>query len=99
MSLLSVFSIEGSLVTIVTSRNVPPLLVFHRSNMKAELLDGAPPGSIAACYKAERIPEESFTHMFKCFVRFLKASKEDPVVLTLDGHSSHTRNVEVIDYA
>ena len=41
-------------MTVVTYMNatgiyVPTLLVFPRSNMKAELLDGAPPGSIAAC--------------------------------------------------
>jgi hypothetical protein len=33
----------GSLVATVTCRNVPPLLVFPRSNMKAELLVGASP--------------------------------------------------------
>jgi hypothetical protein len=38
-------------VTVVTCRSVPPRLVFPRSNMKAELLDGAPPGSVAACHK------------------------------------------------
>jgi hypothetical protein len=50
---ISVFSREGSLVTIFICKNatvmyVPSLLVFPRSNMKAELLDSPPPGSIAA---------------------------------------------------
>jgi hypothetical protein len=44
-------------VTTATCMNaigmyVPPLLVFPGSNMKAKLLDGAPPGSVAACHKA-----------------------------------------------
>ena len=48
---------RGSLVTVVTYMNttgiyVLPLLVFPMSNMKAELLDGAPPGSITVCQKA-----------------------------------------------
>jgi hypothetical protein len=95
---------RGSLVTIVTCMNVigmyvPPLLVFPRCNMKAELLDGAPPGSIAACHKAGWIQKESFTQWFKHFVSYVKPSKEDPVILTLDGHYSHTRNIEVIDFA
>ncbi|GFG39808.1 hypothetical protein Cfor_10583 [Coptotermes formosanus] len=98
------FSTEGSLVTIVTCMNaigmhVPHLLVFPRSNMKAELLDGALPGSIAACHKAGWIQKETFTQWFKHFVRYAKPSKEDPVTLTMDGHHSHTRNIEVIDIA
>ena len=63
---------------------VPPLLVFPTSNMKAEVLDGAPPGSIAACKKAGWLQKESFTQWFKHFVRYVKPSKEDPVILTLD---------------
>jgi hypothetical protein len=47
---------RDSLPTIVTCMNatvtyVPHLLVFPRSNMKAELLERPPPGSIAACHK------------------------------------------------
>ena len=48
-----------------TGMHVPPLLVFPRSNMKTELLDGAPPGSIAACHKAGWIQNDSFTQWFK----------------------------------
>jgi hypothetical protein len=48
---------RSSLVTIVTCMNatvtyVPHLLVFSRNNMKAELLDSAPPRSAAACHRA-----------------------------------------------
>jgi hypothetical protein len=46
-----------SFMTFATCMNatvtyVPHLLVFPRSNMKAELLESAPPGSVAACHKA-----------------------------------------------
>jgi hypothetical protein len=68
---------------------VPPLVVFLRYKMKAELLDGAAPGSIAACHKAGWIQKESFTQCLKDFVRYVKPSKEDPVILTLDGHFSY----------
>ena len=33
------------------------------------------------------------------FFRFVKPSKKDTDILTRDGHSSHSRNVEVIDSA
>jgi hypothetical protein len=78
---------------------VPPLLVFPRNNMKTELLDGPPPGSIAARHKAGWIRKESFTQRFKYFVRFVKMSKEDPVILTLDGRYAHYRSIEVLECA
>jgi len=74
-----------------------PLLVFSRSNMKVELTDGAPPGSIATCHKAEWFQKESFMQWFKLFVRFVKPSIEDHCILTLAVHYSHSRNIEVID--
>jgi len=91
-------------VTIAVCMNatvtyVPPLLVFPRINVNAELLDNTPPGSVAACHKAGWTQKDSFTQKFKYFVRFVKPSKKDPNILTLDGHSSHSRDVEVIDCA
>jgi len=78
---------RDSLATIVTCMNatvtyVPHLLVFPRRNMKAELLESAPPGSVAACHKAGWIQKQSFMQWFKHFVRFVKLSKNDPVTDT-----------------
>ena len=44
---------RGNLITVVTCMNatgkyMPPLIVFLRKNMKEELMDGAPAGSILA---------------------------------------------------
>jgi hypothetical protein len=44
---------RGNLITVVTCMNatgkyVPPLIMFLRKNMKEELIDGAPAGSILA---------------------------------------------------
>jgi hypothetical protein len=68
---------------------VSPVLVFPRSNMKAELLDSVPPGSIAACHKAGWIQKKSFTQWYKHFVRSVKLSKKDPFILALDCHYFH----------
>jgi hypothetical protein len=75
------------------------LLVFPGSNIKARLLNSAPPGSKAACHAAEWFQKESFTHWFKYFVRSVKLSKKDPVILMPYGHSAHSKNIEVIDCA
>ena len=95
---------RGSLVTVVFCMNaaggfVPVLFVFPRKNMKAELLDGAPPGSIAACHPSGWIQQHIFTQWLKHFIEFVKPSRKDPVLLILDGHYSHTRNIDVIEIA
>ena len=47
-----------------------------RNNVKAEL-DSTPLGWIAACHKAGRIQNESFTQLFPHFVCFMKLSKRN----------------------
>jgi len=43
--------------------------------------------------------EGDFSHWFLHFIKHTKPTKEDPVSLVLDGHCSHTRNLEVITLA
>ncbi|KAK9685653.1 CENP-B N-terminal DNA-binding domain [Popillia japonica] len=93
---------RGSLVTVVTCMSaigsfVPPPFVFPRKNMKAELLDGTPAESIAGCHPSGWIQTNLFTQWLQHFVKFTKPSKEELIVLLLDGHYSHTRNVDIID--
>jgi metal-dependent hydrolase (beta-lactamase superfamily II) len=40
-----------------------------------------------------------FFQRFLRFIKHAKPTKEDPVILVLDGHYSHTRNLEVISLA
>ena len=77
----------------------PPLIVFPRKNMKEELMDGAPLGSVSACHPSGWIQTYIFTKWFDHFVNFVKPSSEDPVVLVLDGHYSHTKNLDMVDKA
>jgi hypothetical protein len=93
---------RGNLVTIVTCMNaagtfVPPLIVFPRKNMKEELMNGAPAGSISACHPSGWIQTHIFTQWFDHFVTFVKPSVDDPAVLILDGYYSHTKNIDIVD--
>lgn len=96
---------RGSLVTVVTCMSatghfIPPLLVFPRTNQKPELLDGAPNGSRAAYHKSGWIESETFLTWFQeQFLDSVKPTKEDPVILVLDGHYSHTRNLPLLESA
>jgi len=64
--------------------------------MKQELMNGTPPGSIHACHSSEWIQSEIFSQWFLHFIKHTKPTKEDPLILVLDGHYSHVRNLEVI---
>ncbi|KAJ4432747.1 hypothetical protein ANN_21385 [Periplaneta americana] len=65
--------------------------------MKAKLLDAAPNGSLAVCHKSGWIQNESFVQWCRHILSNVKPTKDDPVILVLDGHYSHTRNVELLE--
>lgn len=95
---------RGSLITAVTCMSasgifVPPLFVFPRKNQNALFMKNAPPGSVATFHPSGWIQMNSFTKWFKHFIEFTKPSKDDPVLLILDGHYSHTKNLELLDLA
>ena len=95
---------RGTLVTAEMCMNaaggyVPPLLIFSRVRMKAELMDGAPPGSVSACHKSGWMQAEIFVEWFKHLLKHAKPTADDPILLILDGHSTHTKSLTLIDLA
>ncbi|KAJ8932978.1 hypothetical protein NQ318_011195 [Aromia moschata] len=67
--------------------------------LKAELMDGAPPGSIGKCHPSGWIQSHIFKEWIDHFIKHSKPSREDPIILSLDGHYTHTRNLDVINKA
>ena len=67
--------------------------------MKVELMDSPPPSFNSNLSQAGWIQKGSLTQRFKHFARVVKPSKKDPLILTLDGHYSHSRKIEMIDCA
>ena len=71
---------RGSLVTVVNCMSpnehfIPPLLAFPRKNMKQELMNGTPPGSIHACHPSGWINSEIFSSVLFSFHQTCKADK------------------------
>ena len=63
---------RGNLITVVTCMSasgtyVPLLTAFPRKNMKEELMDGAPAGSVSACHPSGWIQTDVFTKWFDHF--------------------------------
>ena len=63
-------------------------------------MDGAPPGSIYESHKSGWMQTDIFTTWFQYFVQVSGASKENKMLLILDGHKTrHTQNLTVINIA
>lgn len=95
---------RGQLVTFVvcmsvTGTYIPPLFIFPRKRMKAELMDECPPGSICVCHPSGWMQLDIFSQWFDHFITCSGASKNNPMLLILDGHSTHVRNLDVINKA
>lgn len=78
---------------------IPPFIIFPRQRMKVELMDGAPPGTEFSCHSSGWMQLEIFTEWFKHFLKFAKPTSDDPVLLLLDGHNTHTKNIDFIEMA
>ncbi|XP_011867597.1 PREDICTED: uncharacterized protein LOC105561858 [Vollenhovia emeryi] len=95
---------RAKLITVVIAMSatgvyVPPMIIFPRKLMNARLMKGAPPGAIGVAHSSGWIQTDLFTQWFVHFLEIMKPSTESPVLLILNGHSTHTRNIDVIDLA
>ena len=75
---------------------LPPMRIFKRKRMKEELKDGAPAGAIFHCNDSVWMDTDSFNIWLCHFISVVKPTPEEQVLLLLDGHVSHTKNLEAI---
>lgn len=80
---------------------VPPMLIFKRVRMHDSLIKGAPPGTEFRCSKNGWITSEIFVEWLKHFIKHNKLGKsyDKKILLLLDGHTTHTKNIEAINLA
>lgn len=76
---------------------VPPAFIFGRKRMKAELLDGAPAGSIGMISDSSFINTDLFIDWLSHFRDHTKPTENDPILLVLDNHSSHC-SIKAVNY-
>ena len=69
---------------------IPPMFIFPRARMNPVLGRGGPEGSIYHCTTNGWINEDLFLVWLKHFTKFAKPSVEDPILLIIDNHGSHT---------
>lgn len=78
---------------------VPPMLIIPRVRMKSQFLEGVPPGTLTVAHKSGWMQLDLFDNWFDHFLIHTQASKNNPTLLILDGHKTHTQNISVIDKA
>ena len=62
-------------------------------------MEGTPRGSIGVWHPSGWIQADLFVDWLRHFISHTKPTAESPVMLILDGHYSHTRNLSLIDFA
>jgi len=77
---------------------VPPALIFPRKIFNANLYDGAPPGTLKMYQDTGYMTGELFIEWMNYFIKNVKSSLEEKVLLLLNGHSSH-KTVEALELA
>jgi hypothetical protein len=83
--------------TSAAGQYVAPMIIFKRKRMVTELGLGAPPGCIVQISDTGYSNSELFLIWLKEFIKVVKPSKEDKVLLLLDGHTSHSKNLAAIE--
>lgn len=85
--------------TSASGMYVPPMIIFKRMRMANELQVGAPPGGIVDISETGYINSDLFVKWLRHFIAVIKPNTGNKVLLILDGHSTHSKNVEALDLA
>ena len=77
---------------------VPPLFIFPRVKNNPALLRDAPEGSYQDNVNTGYMQTDIFLKWIQ-FITYTNCSKESPVLLVLDGHSTHVKSIETVELA
>lgn len=69
---------------------IPPMFIYPRARMSPLLQKDGPINAIYHCSKNGWINEELFVIWLDHFIAYSKPTKESPVLLVMDNHSTHT---------
>ncbi|KAB0789965.1 hypothetical protein PPYR_15751, partial [Photinus pyralis] len=77
---------RGKNITVVCAMSAagvfaPPMFIFGRKRMSPQLQKGGPPGAVYHCSEKDCL---------KHFQEFVKSSVDDPVLLIMDNHVTHS---------
>ncbi|KYN05230.1 hypothetical protein ALC62_03876 [Cyphomyrmex costatus] len=89
---------QQAALTQAQARNfIPPFFIFPRKKFKSHFLSNAPIGSAGSANKSDWITAPDFLLFLQHFQSHSRASAENPVLLILDNHQSHT-SIEALQF-
>lgn len=94
---------KGTLMTLAVTvsadgNSLPPFFVFPTVNMQSVFLNNTTDGTVGYVNGSVWMQQSEFTRFMRFFIRRVKPSVDDPVLLLLDNHSSHL-TIEALDIA
>lgn len=93
---------KGETISVIACCNaegmfLPPYSIFKGKNKKNEFADGMPPGSqITMSEKSSYINKDIFKEWLE--IHFLPRKPSGIVLLIVDGHTSHTNSIDVLEF-
>ncbi|GBM47784.1 hypothetical protein AVEN_260068-1 [Araneus ventricosus] len=75
------------------------MFVFPRKKLNPLLMDDIPPGLFAVYHESGWINKETFLVWFKKFIEHSNPGPKMSVMLIIDGHNSHTKSLELDNFA
>lgn len=78
---------------------LPPMLIFPRKRLTEQLKKGAPIDSIFSCNDSGWMTASDFNIWFDHFLRHTRPTSTSPILLLLDGHSTHVQNLKFVEKA
>ena len=81
------------------SHCLEPMLIFKRKRLADSLKEGVKNGTVFACTDSGWSDASVFLLWLQHFIRVVKPSQQNKVLLLLDGHTSHSKNLEAITLA
>lgn len=85
--------------TSASGQYVAPMLIFKRKRMTPELGLGAPPGCLVENSDTGYINSDLFVVWLQAFIDVVKPTLEKKVLLVLDGHTTHSKNLNAVKLA
>uniref|UniRef100_A0A182NV04 DDE-1 domain-containing protein n=1 Tax=Anopheles dirus TaxID=7168 RepID=A0A182NV04_9DIPT len=79
-----------------TGHFIPPFLILPRARMNDSLKNGTPSGAEFACNPSGYMTVDILCAWFDHFLLNVHPKTDNPVLLVVDGHSSHTKNLSNI---
>ena len=81
-----------------TGNAIPPMLIFPRKNYKDHFVRDGPVGCIGTANGSGWMLENDFLVFIEHFVKHVRPTINNPVLLLLDNHSSHL-GIDMLNYA